>query len=191
MNKTPLTTQRIQVWFLCTVIFGSVITLAGCSHAREDSIKEIKAAESKLKDITKIDLGNANSAISSYTKFANRFPKDTLSPQFLYKAAMLAMSTAQFKRALKLYDTIYIAYPEFKQAPDCIFVQGYIYDTFLKDTALAHAKYMEVISKFPNDKLAQDAKAAISDLGKSNEEIIKEFEEKNKKKDSVKTTRSI
>ncbi len=190
MNKNvqlkPVSKRLLSATLICMTI-----TIWGCSHERENCIKNIKAAESKMKNATKVDIGSANNAINLYVNFTNRFPKDSLSPQFLYKAAMLAMSVSQYNRALALYDTIYAAYPDFRQASDCIFVQGYIYDNFLKDTAKAHAKYQEVINKFPNDKLAQDAKAAISDLGKSNEEIIKEFEEKNKGKDTAKTKQSI
>ena len=171
---------------MCSIFICTLLSFYSCSHDRENYLKEVKSAEDKLKDVTKIDVKNANKAISSYTKFAQYFPGDSLSPGFLFKAAMLAMSCNQYQRALGLYDSIYMNYPTFKQAADCIFVQGYIYDNFLKDTAKAHAKYQAVINKFPSDKLAMDAKAAISDLGKSNEEIIREFEEKNQKKDSAK-----
>lgn len=191
MKKSAVFTHGFNLRILSAIVFCTAVGITGCSHEREDSINAIKTAESKLKDVTKIDAATANNAISSYVKFANRFPTDTLSPKFLYKAAMLAMSATQFKRALALYDSIYTVYPTFKQGADCIFVQGYIYDNFLKDTAKAHTKYQEVIDKFPSDKLAEDAKAAISDLGKSNEEIIKEFEEKNKKKDTATGKQSI
>jgi TolA-binding protein len=182
--------KPIAFVFICSVPF-----LFGCKNGQNQSsaggpsqdslrakdIRDVRAIETKLKDITTLDNYNANLAITAYTKFATQFPDDSVTPKFLFKAASLAMSSRQYQRALGFYDNVYTKYPNFNQAPDCIFVEGFIYDSFLKDTAKAHAKYQEVITKFPNNNLAQQAKAAIAALGKSDEELIKEFEEKNKK----------
>ena len=54
-------------------------------------------------------------------------------------------------------------------------------DNFLNDDAKAKIIYEEVIAKYPNLSYANDAKAAINNLGKTDEELIKEFEKKNKK----------
>jgi TolA-binding protein len=182
--------KPITLIFICSLPF-----LFGCKNGQNQSsaggpaqdslrakdIRDVRAIETKLKDVTTLDNYNANLAITAYTKFATQFPDDSVTPKFLFKAASLAMSSRQYQRALNFYDNVYTKYPNFNQAPDCIFVEGFIYDSFMKDTAKAHAKYQEVITKFPNNNLAQQAKAAIAALGKSDEELIKEFEEKNKK----------
>jgi len=182
--------KPITLIFICSVpfFFGckngqnqSAANGISADSARATSIRAIKAVETKLKNVTTLDNYNANMAITAYTKFASQFPNDSVTPKFLFKAASLAMSSGQYQRALGFYDNIYTKYPTFNQAPDCIFVEGFIYDSFLKDTAKAHAKYQEVITKFPNNNLAEQAKAAISALGKSDDELIKEFEAKNKK----------
>jgi len=149
---------------------------------RDASINAVKAAETNLKSLTTIDAYNANLAITAYTKFVGRFPNDTLAPRYLFEAAKLAMSSGQYPRALSFYENICAKYPISKKIPDCIFVEGFIYDNFMKDTAKAHAKYQEVINKYPDNELAAQAKAAISALGKTDEELMKEFEAKNKKK---------
>ena len=59
------------------------------------------------------------------------------------------MSSGQYQKALGFYDNICAKYTNFKKIPDCIFVKGFIYDNYLKDTAKAHAKYLEVITKYP------------------------------------------
>jgi TolA-binding protein len=149
--------------------------------SREALLTAVTAAETNLKTLTTIDVVNANLAITAYTKFAGHFPNDSLAPRFLFNAAKWAMSSGQYQRALSFYDNICTKYPASKKIPDCIFVQGFIYDSYLKDTAKAHAKYQEVINKYPDNELAAQAKAAISALGKTDEELMKEFEAKNKK----------
>lgn len=148
---------------------------------RQASINTIKALEAKMKASPNLDITSANLAITDYSKFASAFPNDSLAPGFLYKAGNLARSLGQFKRAIGFYDNLSLKYPTFKRLSDCIFVEAFTYDNDLKDTANAHAKYLEVINKFPNDSLASQAKAAISILGKSDEELMKEFDKKNKK----------
>lgn len=185
-----------KIWLPVFVIFAA-LCIQGCGSkqgqnqqgmsasaqdtSRDASINAVKAAEANLKTLTTIDAYNANLAITAYSKFVSRFPSDSLAPRYLFEAAKLAMSSGQYPRALAFYDQICGKYPTSKKIPDCIFVQGFIYDNYLKDTAKAHAKYQEVINKFPDNELAAQAKAAISALGKSDEELMKEFEAKNKK----------
>jgi TolA-binding protein len=167
---------------------GNAGTTSGQDTSKATYLNQVKAIEAKLKNATTINSIDANLAITAYTKYAGQFPDDTLSPKFLFKAGSLAMSSGQYQRALGLYDDICNRFPKFNQTVDCIFVEGFIYDSYLKDTAKAHAKYSEVIAKFPDNNLAQQAKAAISALGKSDEELIKEFEAKNKKQGDKKAS---
>ena len=63
-----------------------------------------------------------------------------------------------------------------------MFLQGFIYETQLNDTSKARVIYEQVIQKYPNTQFAIDSKASIDNLGKTPEQLIKEFEAKNKKK---------
>src|SRR6185312_4659393 len=155
-------------------------TAPSLDSVKKTDINAIHAAEANIKALTTLDTYNANLAITAYTKFTAQFPDDTLAPVFLFEAAKMASSSGQFQRALGFYDNLCTKYSNFKRIPDCIFIEGFIYDENLKDTAKAHAKYQEVITKYPNNELAPQAKAAISALGKSDEELMKEFEAKNK-----------
>ena len=150
--------------------------------SRQSCLDSIKAIESKLKTIQTPDAYTYNHAISIYTRFANNFPNDTMTPGCLFDAANISMSLNQYQRAINFYDTISQKYPTFKRAADCIFIRGFIYNDKLKDTAKARAMYQMVIDKYPHDSIASQARAAISILGKSYDEIIKGFEEKNKNK---------
>lgn len=180
-----------KIWLPIIIVYVAGL-MAGCSHntdkssnsgqdtLRRSTLNAITAVEKNMKTLTNLDSYNANLAITAYTKFSGQFPDDSLAPVFLFKAASMAMSSGQYQRALGFYDNIQVKYPNFKQIPDCIFVEGFIYDSFLKDTAKAHAKYQQVVSKYPDNTLAPQAKAAISALGKTDEQLMKEFEEKNK-----------
>jgi len=184
--KTPLKMKATK-----TLAIGSfAIFLYSCgggnkgagTMSKQACIDSIKAVEAKLKTIQNPDAYTYNKAITAYTRFANSFPDDTMAPVCLFDAANISMSLSEYQRAINYYDTISTKYPNFKRAADCIFIRGFIYDDKLKDTAKARAMYQEVINKYPHDSIASQARAAIAILGKSYDEIIKEFEEKNKNK---------
>ena len=167
------------------------ISLCGCGGGtksanglnKQTCLDSIKSIEAKLKTMQMPDAATYNRAINAYMLFATNFPDDSAAPASLFNAANITMSINQYKRAINMYDTITIKYPAFRRVIDCYFNSGYIYDDKLKDTAKARAMYQMVIDKYPHDTvLTPQAKAAIAILGKSYDEVIKEFEEKNKNK---------
>jgi tetratricopeptide (TPR) repeat protein len=184
MNKTSLLLGALFSIYIFTGCGGSYSRNShnsGVDSTRQAALATITATESKLNAGQIPDQYNSNLAITAYLKFADKFADDSLTPGFLFKAASVAMSIGQYSRAVAFYDKIITTYPKFKKTADCVFIEGFIYDDKIKDTGKARAKYEEVIAKYPNDSIAIQAKAALSILGKSYDEIMKEFEKKNRK----------
>jgi len=149
---------------------------------REHFIENIKKYEAEMHKSMEVNPSVADMAIKSYTDFATQFPEDSLSADFLFKAAEVSTANQQYPQALSLYQTIDAKYPKFKLAPESLYLQAYLLDNFLNDDVKAKPIYELVIARYPNLPYAQDAKAAIANLGKSDEELIKAFEKKNKGK---------
>ncbi|MGZ4057304.1 MAG: tetratricopeptide repeat protein, partial [Bacteroidia bacterium] len=124
----------------------------------------------------------AGLAIKAYYDFISMFPDDSLSPDFIFKSAEIATATQQYPQALQDYQTIENKYPNYKLYPESLFLQASLLDNFMNDDAKAKVVYQKVIDKFPASSYANDAKAAISNMGKSDEELHKEFMKKNKEK---------
>ena len=57
-------------------------------------------------------------------------------------------------------------------------MKGYVYENEIGDLNAAKKIYEDFIAKYPDDEFADDAAVSIKNLGKSPEELIKEFEEK-------------
>jgi len=66
-----------------------------------------------------------------------------------------------------------------KLIQESYFLQASVLDNYLNEDDKAKVVYEELLSKFPNTSYAADAKAAINNLGKSDAELIKEFQKKN------------
>ncbi len=99
----------------------------------------------------------------------------------LLKAAGVAKSIGNPTKALELYTAVTDKMPQHPKAPMALFMQGFILENDRGDTAAARVKYQDFLKKYPNDPdFTDDAQNALKFLGKSPEEMIKEFEKMNK-----------
>lgn len=123
----------------------------------------------------------AQKTVNIYTNVVRDFPDTKMAAEYLYKAGEISSSLNHSLEAIEYFKQVYEKYPDFDKAAYCLFLQAFIYDNQLHQLGQAEQMYREVIKKFPNEKIAKDAEACINNLGKSDEELIKEFEAKNKK----------
>ena len=153
------------------------VTLAS---GKEKYQKMVDSIETKMKASRNmpLDHGTAMFAMRCYDEYASYFPDEAKSPEYLFKAGELANSLQMPQPALSYLGRLMTKYPKYKNAPYALFMQGMIYDDQLKDTVNARKIYKEVIEKYPESQLAKDAEASINNLGKSVEELVREFEKK-------------
>jgi len=116
--------------------------------------------------------------VNKYIYFSENFSKDSLAPIYILKAADVSISLKDYSEAVKLYENVYTNYPNFKKAPEALFLQAMTYCDFLKNESLGKIKYQEFINKYPNHKLIDDAKKSIEFIGKTPEEILKILQNK-------------
>lgn len=149
---------------------------------RQLFIDRIKKYEAEMHKSLQLDPNLATMAVREYDDFAKNFPSDSLTPDFIFKAGEISTANQQYNQALMYYERITTKYPAFKLAAESLYLQAYLLDNFLNDESRARAIYEQVIAKYPSLPYAEDAKAAIKNLGKSDEELIREFQKKNKGK---------
>lgn len=174
---------------LLFVIFIMIVCVS-CESAKEKQVKQILELEKKLSPDS-LDTGwvqinpiNIQNVIQAYNDFANKYPDDTLSAVFLFKSSELLMGLQKYNEAIKYLDKICKEHPNSPKAPSALFFQAFIYENNLNNIEQARQLYTLFIEKYPNHELVESARFSLKNLGKSNEEIIKEFE-KNLQKDSV------
>jgi len=126
--------------------------------------------------------------IAKVEEFGNNYPEDPMSAEFLYKAALMAMTIAKAsenydettlysQKAILIFDDIQRIYPEFTGVRNCIINKGIIYEDILHDYINAEIFYREFIARYPTDTLAVNLELYLPYLGKSLEEIISSFEQ--------------
>ncbi|NWF49185.1 MAG: tetratricopeptide repeat protein [Ignavibacteriaceae bacterium] len=144
----------------------------GCS--KESDSGYMKKAEDELKK------NNISEAVLSYENLIKEYPESPLAPQALSKLASLYQnklvkgidSPKSLSRAAELYREIFDKYPDSKEAPEGLFMSGFILANELSSYNEATATYNLFLENFPDHKLAPAAKDELENMGLSPEQIL-------------------
>jgi len=172
--------------YLLLTAYCLLLTLPSCTNEQQKLENDIAAKEKELygDSTMTVDFAKAKDMIALYADFVKKYPEDKKAEDYLFKAGEVGMGVMQSNVAIKYFEQHYHKYPKSDKAPYSLFMQGFIYETQLHNTEKAKQLYEKFIHDFPAHKLTEDAKYSISNLGKSEEELIREFEAK-LKSDSV------
>jgi len=157
--------------------------------SREDRLKEIKKKETIVRDSYEtgvIDSKTAESLRKDYLAYASDFPEDSLAPQYLHKAAEVAMGINMEQEALKSLDLLLTKYPSYSMLPDALFYKGFILENYLKDVPAAIKVYEDFLKKYPKHELAPQVQATLLNIGKSSEQLVDEFMARTNTPDTLK-----
>lgn len=133
----------------------------------------LKIGQSIFEDTIKgFDDNKAMAYVDACEAFAMVLPGDPQAPEFIFKAAETSSTLKTFEKSFALYDWIIDKYPKSERAPVALFMKGFIFDGTFKDSANAAKYYNEFIQKYPESSFAKDAKVLLSNLGKSDEEVL-------------------
>ncbi|MCX6252089.1 MAG: tetratricopeptide repeat protein [Bacteroidetes bacterium] len=169
-----------------------LIFFTACGPSREKSVLQIKEVEKKLYDrnITRFSKSGADSLVKMYDDFAKRFPEDSLSPAYLFNGAGISMNSNEGAKALELFNLIIEKYPSYRKAPLCLFFKGYVEENLLHNLDKAKELYLQFIEKYPSNEFVSSAKASLQNLGKTPEQMMREFEAR-QKADSTRVADSV
>jgi outer membrane protein assembly factor BamD (BamD/ComL family) len=164
------------------ILVAILALFAGCKPSREKSLKQISDMETRLSKSTAMtfDKAKADSLLDLYNNFIQRFPKDSLSPKYLFRSAQLSMTMGNGPKSLELFDRFMATYPESPKASVCMFFKAYVYENILQNLEKAKETYLAFAEKYPNSEFARNAWIAIQNLGKSPEQMVREFETRHK-----------
>lgn len=154
-------------YFLLSIVILSVVA---CTPKREKLNQQIREVESNLTmlDVASNDV-DAEQLIGLYVQYADAFPKDSLSPIYLMKAADIASNIDETDDAINYLDRIIEDYSDFDDIAMCYFLKGHAYELAEKydDARTAYEAYLEL---FPDHFLAPDTRKILPILELTPEE---------------------
>lgn len=125
------------------------------------------------------DKDKAFNYVDACEAYALVLPNSDKAPEFLFSAAQTSKLLQTYDKCISLFDWIIEKYPTHSKAENSSFMKGFLFDNDLKDTATARKFYLEFIDKYPKSEFVDDAQMLIKNLGKSEEEILKELQKNN------------
>ena len=173
-------------------LIASLIIAVGCTSSNESNNSEpdIAAQKQELLDIieekemliikTSVKDKDATAQLlyNHYIDYAEVYQDDELAPDMLFKAAELANALGNYEDAVAIFERIEKHYKTYLRVPEAVFLQGFVYDNYLRQKGVAKERYERFIERYPNHQLVEQARLSIQYLGMSDEEIIEQFEQK-------------
>ena len=159
---------------------SSILIFTFCNSSSSD-VKSIADAITALENEYGADPGNARAKIdpllAKYEEYvAHPEGDEKTKVDYLLRAGEMAALINQYGKALGYYEQILNEYPNSGKVATALFMKGYTLDDKLKKLDEAKVIYEEFLQKYPEDEFADDTKFLLDNLGKSEEEIIKQFE---------------
>lgn len=180
--------MKILTLFLPAV----VLFLVSCGPSRNKEVTNIRNIEDRLyaPSVTSFNKPAADSLLQLYSAFIKKYPGDSLTRRYIFKAGNLYMTEGNGKSALEMFDNYMTTYPQDPKTPVCLFFKAFIYETIFNNLDKAQETYILFLEKYPRHELANDAKMSLNNLGKTPDQIVAQFEA-NKKVDSARVADSL
>jgi outer membrane protein assembly factor BamD (BamD/ComL family) len=183
--------NRIKIFVFATFM---VFLFSSCKSHKKEDLNLINKIENDINSSmnTKFDEKKVNDYIEACKKYSENYPGDTVCSTLLLKSGRLAMNLPVREKAdeaIVYFDKVVKEYSHSKDAPVALFMKGFYIENNMKDIQKAGETYREFLRKYPNHMLAKDAKTSLDNLGKPLEQVIKEFEAKQKDTSLVKVTK--
>lgn len=135
----------------------------------------IQALEDSLYDDLELDKRRAKEICDVYLAYAAEHPLDTLTPEFIFRAAQVSTGMGKNNDAIKLYDRLIRNYPGWKKMPETKFMKGFTLENHMDQRGAATDAYNVLIYDHHDHPLADQAKQLIENMSYSDEELIEKW----------------
>jgi tetratricopeptide (TPR) repeat protein len=171
--------KTIKIALFAMLSIG-VLALSACKSEKDKQYEEIVAIEKSLfGDRTSFNDSIARVYLNKVQVYVDSFKDDQHRAELLFKSGEVLNGLGSYSFAIRKFQDLIGLYPNDPRAAESMFLCAFIYDTYLQNYDDAGRYYKMFLKKYPNHQLAKDAKISLDNLGKTPEELVKEFEKKN------------
>lgn len=195
--------KRILIWGVGLAVMAGTLFLTACTNGaapekeevsdsntiqtKEERQEEIASMEAEIAGMIRNERNEtmdakADRLLKRYRDYIGLNPRDSITAEYLFKSADLSVGVGRYEAAIKHLDRLNAEFPKFRKNVEMWLFKGFIYETYMNDHANAVETYQSIVERFPNHRLAEDARASIENLSMSEEELIKKFEKMNAEK---------
>lgn len=151
------------------------LLFASCKNNPQNNIEQLE--KKVINEDKTLNNEVATELVAAYTDYANKNVDDEKSPDYLFKALELAVNMKDSNTSLDILSRMENNYASYEKTPTAIFmVASLVCEDILGDYGRAKGMYEKIIQKYPDCEWVSTAEQAIKNLGKTPEELIREFE---------------
>lgn len=129
-----------------------------------------------LNDSLGLNEAAAGNLTKAYLQFADRYSKDTLSVDYLFRAADVMRGMFRIMDAVQTLDLITKRYPNHDKAGVALFYAGFILHTDSDQNQMAADYFDRLIEAYPDHPMADEARNMLPMLKMSDEQILEFLE---------------
>ena len=129
--------------------------MVSCNN-RASQVREIETMSAQVDSMIQVaevlapaQRVEAEEMLEKYQEFAEKYPDDSLSPTYLFKAAFLAASLPEYKKQIEIFDQIAAKYPKTDYAPQALALAAKSYSDYLNDNNKAKEYLMRLKNEYP------------------------------------------
>lgn len=183
LNFDNFLIMKKHIYFFALCI---AIGISACQSGSTNQVtlqQAVETAQKALADSDPYDFSEekARDLVGAYENYVQNV-KDANTPTYLFSSGELYRSLKEFQKEIDVYERLIKEYPDYEKAPQSLFLLGFCYENNLGNLPKAKEAYESFIQKHPKHQMFQAAEFSLKNLGRSPEDIIKEFEQKNKEK---------
>ena len=151
------------------------LLLASCKNNPQNTIEKLE--KKVINEDKTLNTEVATELVAAYIDYANNNAEAEVTPDYLFKALELAVNMHDADKSFDILSRMENNYAQNEKTPTAIFmVASLICEDVLGDYGRAKGMYEKIIQKYPDCEWAETAGQAIKNLGKTPEELIREFE---------------
>jgi tetratricopeptide (TPR) repeat protein len=141
---------------------------------------EIHSLEKKANSDTIFNRNTGLRLLQAYQTYYNKNGKDSLSLHYLFEGGRVASALGKYQKAIDMFITYHDLVTDDEKKAESAYLVAFSYDAHLNNSEKAIEYYNKVIERYPTSKWAEQSKAALHLVGKSDDDLIKFLEERNK-----------
>lgn len=164
-----------------SILWMLLLLMQACApNEAPDLLTEIRELEQQLKSAENVldRKEEARALIDKTLAYYEANPKDTVAARQLFLAGDVARGIRDHGKAMQCLEAVWRNFPDFRLAPDALFLQGFSLEVDRNDTDNAALYYREFLRSYPEHHLAPQVEQLLSLLDKSPEELIRQFQQR-------------
>lgn len=156
---------------LIILIIVSVFVFTSCNK-RESEVKEIYASSIEMDSVLRTNPVlavehriMAEDLIEDYMEFADKYPEDSLSAQFIFKSAMLFHMLPFYDKEVEALEMLAERYPESEYAPQALATAARVSEENLNDLERCTGYLKQIKERYPESPYAVNIDMQIEYAG--------------------------